>query len=440
MSSHQDRWGFPAGFYCEHIGSESRVLARVIYPDVPDVLVPVVSVPDPVLAHRVADLLSRVADVGAAAAMRLEAQTLAGDLPQTQTASFHESLDWAAAGRWPLSEVAAAVVDKLDGSDVTQVDDGPSEPTVEDGMAEDEIVEDEIVEDEEGEGLVVEVDRTLRLRILDPDRVLAAAQADGWRPAPAEDLDDSDPDDLLGAVMWLTGNVRFLPGVQILDDDAEGQLIAEADELADEDPDFAALFPVDEPTPAAGDADADEGWRLTPRTADALYSALSALADQAYDDVEVHNGAVVDADDESWTVFHRLPRVTFHQDADWRRQVARAADDLRGDVEAGQWPQPRCTAEEVCLYLAITDAEAYEDLHQDSGLPLHDDDYDWGSCLEVLFDGTDFLMYYDPRFDGFEDPQAEINKVFGGGDMRPANWFTPFGHRDARDPDRGFRH
>jgi len=76
------------------------------------------------------------------------------------------------------------------------------------------------------------------------------------------------------------------------------------------------------------------GWQLTPRTADLLYTALEVLADEAFDDIEEHGSEPVKKEGEGdWSVFGRLPRITGNQDAEWRRQIARACDDLaRGDL------------------------------------------------------------------------------------------------------------
>jgi len=38
------------------------------------------------------------------------------------------------------------------------------------------------------------------------------------------------------------------------------------------------------------------------------------------------------------------------QDAVWRRQAARACDDLTDDIAAGRWPRPTCPGEEMALH------------------------------------------------------------------------------------------
>jgi hypothetical protein len=202
-------------------------------------------------------------------------------------------------------------------------------------------------------------------------------------------------------------------------------------------PDFAALFPV-----ARDLAEDDEFWPLTPRTAAALYGALGLIADWAYDDAETHGDDPVDPDGD-WLLFDELPRISWRRDGAWRRDVARAADDLSNDIAHGRWPVPRCNAEELLLHLAIDYAA---DMVKDGSsiavlldLPEHEDDYDWGMCSEELFQDHDVLLLYDDSVDGIEDPQAEANRRFRIGDLRPANWLTPFDNAEPRDPGRGHR-
>jgi hypothetical protein len=108
------------------------------------------------------------------------------------------------------------------------------------------------------------------------------------------------------------------------------------------EPDFAALFP-----PTDDDI-------LTARTASVLQGALYWLADHAYDDVEAHGGTPVELDNRNqWTFFADLPPVTWQMNAEWRRNLARTADDLAGDLARGEPPEPRCPAEEAMLLKAI---------------------------------------------------------------------------------------
>ncbi|MCG8917737.1 hypothetical protein L6E12_18315 [Actinokineospora sp. PR83] len=171
-----------------------------------------------------------------------------------------------------------------------------------------------------------------------------------------------------------------------------------------------------------------------PRTADALHTALIYQADLAYDDVLEHGDDPVD--DDFWNLFDEYPRITHRQDAIWRRQAARAFDDLAQD----HWPHPHCPAEEMALHLALRWAEsALTDgiitPYQSTTEP-HPDDHHWDMLLETLVQDTDILNLFHVDIDGIEDPTSEQNQYLGMGDYRPAAWFTAFNNTDGRDPRR----
>jgi hypothetical protein len=144
------------------------------------------------------------------------------------------------------------------------------------------------------------------------------------------------------------------------------------------------------------------------------------LADQGYDDVTQHgDGPAVD--DDAWALFDRYPRITWRQDAVWRRQAARAYDDLAEDIEAGRWPRPTCPGEEMALHLILENApDAVEDGwagldETPPQLPEHPDDCDWDMASEVLFQDHDILGLFDVEMDGIEDPDDEHNRLFAPG-------------------------
>lgn len=211
-------------------------------------------------------------------------------------------------------------------------------------------------------------------------------------------------------------------------------------------PDFAALFAVRECGCRQQDCEICEGWQLTPRTADVLYTALEIMADQAFEDIEEHGSEPVGREDVGdWLLFDRLPRLTWNQDSGWRRQVARACDDLARDLACGDWPMPRNNAEEIVLHLAIEDGPDRLAEKEDAGIeehgvfPQHGDDYDWDLCSEVLFQDHDVLMLYDESLDGIEDPGSDANVYLRMGDLRPGAWFEYFNNAEPRDASRGFR-
>jgi|GEM_PF-1237699 len=206
-------------------------------------------------------------------------------------------------------------------------------------------------------------------------------------------------------------------------------------------PRFDVLF-----APCSCDQDSCDdcaGFQLTARTAAVLWIALGLLADQAYEDVETHGDNPVD-DARDWFLFDEYPRITFGQDAVWRRQAARCFDDLAGDLAAGRWPSPRCAGEEMALHLALNLAP---DILDDGGsladrverLPSHPRDLDWDACVDGLFQDTDILALFNESLDGIEDPDTAMNREAGVGDYRPAAWFKPFDNQEPRDGRRPFR-
>jgi hypothetical protein len=134
------------------------------------------------------------------------------------------------------------------------------------------------------------------------------------------------------------------------EDDGAAAAVAGAEEM----PDFAALFPV---CPCGAD-DCEDcfGFQMTPRSAAILWAVAHLHADFAYDDVQHYGDALVSEKDNGWAVFADYPRITWGQDAVWRRQAARAFDDLAADLAAGQLPLATCPGEEMAMHLMLPSA------------------------------------------------------------------------------------
>ncbi|GAA1988473.1 hypothetical protein [Kitasatospora viridis] len=475
----------PRDFLCEHTPSKSRVLALLAHDDGPDSLQAVLTCRDPELAYRAAELLRRTLSRAAGARHTESVDGLCGQLPDAPGSSLRQAVAHVLAGTWPAA--AGTLIAWPEGS-------AHEEPDQEDG-ADSEGSGDNDAAPESGApargearlrdlpGQVVRIATLREFHVHDRQALLDAAGEQGWEPMPADQLDEDDPHDVVGAVMWLADPPADVDGADALTERSHISLLRrnKGDEVAEwsaepvvadfgpgpraakagespehsrgeELPDFAALFPVE--PPHCEDPECEEEsclWQLTPRTADLLHTALSLLADEAYDDAEgLGDGRLVpDKHEGDWGVFSRLPKLTFATDLQWRRRFARAADDLADDLERGHWPRPTCTAEELALHLAIADAgESADELGDDSDgtehgthstLPTHRDDYDFGACTDMFFQDTDVLMLYSSRFDGIEDPDDDANRQLGVGDLRAQAWFEPFGNITARDPHRGFR-
>jgi hypothetical protein len=468
---------FPRDFLCEHTPSKSRVFAVFSSPDRPDTLKAVLTCTNPLLAQRAASVLTSLALTGGGPMTDADAEAIRTALPPAPAASFYEACQRLRNRVWPDADASPVERDQVrvpDEDDLTPAlrDEKARTPS---GARLGQLT-----------GKVFRIIQFAEYHVYDAGRLLHAAAADGWPPVSAED-DDADPDDdLLDALMHLAGASPDVPGADAICRESTGQqlTIDAGDELAgwrpepvtaafggwrprtepssnpgnDQDdgnpiePDFAALFPVR--SCGRDHADWDEkaecdvcgDWQLTPRTADLIYTALESLSDEAYDDAEERGDEPVSGKNAgNWCFFGRLPQITWGMDAGWRRQVARACEDLARDLAAGDWPTPRNNAEEMALHLAIRDAPGYLEMRQDAGderhdaLPGHHDDYDWDMCSEILFQDHDVLLLYDERLDGIEDPGNDLNQEAGMGDLRPSAWFKFFNNVEPRDPSRGFR-
>jgi hypothetical protein len=284
----------------------------------------------------------------------------------------------------------------------------------------------------------IEATVVLGIRITDWPTLRAAALAavdelefDGVDPAGqrADLLREvaEDPNAALGVLLHPDRLVAAVPGIEALGGTLE---ISVTDDFA---PDFAVLFPLD-----AEDGDAGD-WTLTPRTACLLHTQLAGLADAAYDDLDEHEDDPVTAGDENdWAVFARLPRRTWGLHRTWRRAFARAFDDLAEDLALGEWPLPRCLAEELALRLALTDArgllgaqpESVADMMGDLPADLYD--YDWEGCADELFG------VYGPD-EGDPDLEAADRADHLLAATHPEGWFLSYEDAEERDPQRGYR-
>ncbi|MFI9276164.1 hypothetical protein ACIGXM_36615 [Kitasatospora sp. NPDC052896] len=466
-------------FFCEHTPSKSRVLALVGHQAGPASLQAILTCREPELAHHAARLLVRALRSQPATWAAERVDELCGRLPDAPAASLRQAVTHALAGTWAantgtlITWPESPADEELDHDDADFGDTGNGttpEPAVRvpDGARLRDLA-----------GPVVRIATLREFHVHDRQALLDSASQQGWTPAPAEELAENDPHDVVGAVMWLADPPIEFDGAEGLIDRSQASILrrdkdhevaqwsvepivvdfgrgwrrleadpSEENSRDDEIPDFAALFPAEAAHCADPECEDERClWQLTPRTADVLHTTLCLLADEAYDDAEeLGDGRLVpDEREGNWGVFARLPKLTFGADLQWRRRFARAADDLADDLEHGNWPQPTCTGEELALHLALDDARDRVDELGDTeadthhGLPTHRDDYEFDACTDMFFQDTDVLMLYDRRFDGIGDPDDDTNRQLGVGDLRAPAWFEPFGNVKTRDPHRGFR-
>ncbi len=182
---------------------------------------------------------------------------------------------------------------------------------------------------------------------------------------------------------------------------------------------------------------------LTARTRAVLRLALQDLSDQAWEETVALGDEPLPRG--AGGLFGSLPPVTLRQDGTWRRNMARAFDDLAADLSSEAEVEPRCTAEEMALHLGIARARALTRNRPRrvretvKGLPEHRRDFDWHACSDNLFQDHDVLMLFDNSLDGIEDSDSHVNQALGMINLAAQDWFDPFDPEQTRNPNRGFR-
>jgi hypothetical protein len=165
---------------------------------------------------------------------------------------------------------------------------------------------------------------------------------------------------------------------------------------------------------------------VTPRTAAVLHHVAGLLADEVYDDAERGRFPGQAAPEDMV-----LPEVVRGQHQHVFRRMARAFDDLAGDLAAGRLPLPACMAEEIALDILIEQARdmggdlAADGMIKLDGLPATAYDFAWDRLQDVLFQDKDYGGY------------LYAADAAGPGELD--HWFEEFNNVAPRDPHRGFR-
>ncbi|RNG30452.1 hypothetical protein [Streptomyces botrytidirepellens] len=427
-------------FYCEHTSTKSRVLALVAHADGPPSLKAVLTCRDVEHAQLAAEILRSVLACGAPLApeLKTQADTLAMEMPDAVTASFREAIEAARTGGW--------LVEK---EQLSYWPDEETQAAVDRWRTR--------LEDNNLSRLSAPVIRHVyftEYQVTDTVAFFNSATSMGWQPAGPFPLDLSDPLHAMEATIHLTAPSLDLPGAQVLSTGSSVRVLdpEQGDELADwspegfsadfgpgvryeEDPtgpgmseqewerinplpDFATLFSVQR---------GSDEWQFTPRTAYILHTALGVLGDEGHEAARAFaDETLTEEDEDHATVFTELPEATWSQNFAWRRQFARAANDLAQDIAVGQRPVPRCVAERVALDCALDEAreqaKAFARITPSyDRLPRHRDDA-WERVEDALLDSG------EPSDDGLPP--------FWG--TAPEQWFEPFPDTAPRAVDRGY--
>ncbi|MFD7592589.1 hypothetical protein ACFV6D_06080 [Kitasatospora sp. NPDC059812] len=193
------------------------------------------------------------------------------------------------------------------------------------------------------------------------------------------------------------------------------------------------------------DEEDDTPWSPTRRTLAVLLAQLEILGDMVNESVREAGDCPVEIDGEWYFVLDELPSQTWRMDGAWRRQFVRCFDDLADDIRGGRLPSPRCTGEEMALHLCLQYASSMTLDEPDfvaeitAGIPADEEDYDWRTCSDLLFEDHDVLFLYDPWLSSVADPRSSLHHQMGIAYLQPEEWFKPFRSENARDPERGHR-
>lgn len=156
-----------------------------------------------------------------------------------------------------------------------------------------------------------------------------------------------------------------------------------------------------------------------PNRREAIAAAAASLAaDIRHDSEHLGEQAVKTGGKTRLRVLDQLPPQTFHEDQQWRQELAASAECLGDDALRWGAPIPRCTAEEMMLHLILRRAAIASGCTAAKLFNWADDNPPgWGDLYEYLFQDHDVLML----FDATPGPNAAL------GMLAPAAWFDEFG-------------
>lgn len=211
--------GFPTAFHCEHAASKSRVFALVHSDNYQPSLHAVLTCRSPQLAELASTLLSEALEHGAGPVLQDVADRVRAALPDAPAASFREALQRSYNGTWPLTATTHVTWEEVEsGFGYEQSDDQPVTPGLRDS-------EQRTPSEARLKDLAGTVIRTITLHevhVHDPDRLVAGAKAQGWMPI--DEFEETDPDNLIDAVMHL-GDSDSMPGADLVTQESEGCIL-----------------------------------------------------------------------------------------------------------------------------------------------------------------------------------------------------------------------
>jgi len=189
------------------------------------------------------------------------------------------------------------------------------------------------------------------------------------------------------------------------------------------EPNFEKLFPVEDEELGCEEC---SSWQLTPNMVSCLYQGAREFHRGILEDLDWHREEVERGDSEGSFYFEGYPQTTKFKELGWWEKVAESYQNLTLDFKAGKWPLPRCTSEEIALYMVIQDARNSPSFNflPKNYAPHKDDTLSAEELEEMLLEDTDFLFLFQPKYDGIQNDAAAAQ--LGMVNLDTDDWFKPF--------------
>jgi hypothetical protein len=165
------------------------------------------------------------------------------------------------------------------------------------------------------------------------------------------------------------------------------------------------------PEPLAGVAFAES---LEPWQREALHRAAIVLTEDTLQSIRMLEPELANYEDLPFTAF--LPPWRSWRAYSYRflLDFALCVFEMGRRLMQPRWDYPRCTGEEIALWVILCQAEVIAD--------MDGNEFDPEDLIVLMFEDGDFLAYYS------EIPEDEMRELAAKHDvpLEPENWYEPF--------------
>jgi hypothetical protein len=164
-----------------------------------------------------------------------------------------------------------------------------------------------------------------------------------------------------------------------------------------------------EPLAGAAFADELELWQR-----EALDKAVIVLTDETLQSIQMLEPELASYEDLPFTAFLPPWRSWRSYSYQFLQGLALCVFEMGRRLVQPEWDYPRCTGEEIALWVILRQAEVAAEIE---GHSLDADD-----LIDLMFEDGDFLAYYS------EIDEDEMRALAAAHDvpLEPENWFEPF--------------